>query len=138
MRRLDVNEAGDFTKSCKHFQSIGMHPRVARTECEIGVNLLKSSERMVQNRDRSFNDGAVTETVNVSHVNNVHSFTRFGARTIANDALAIHSLKKTTVNCVFYCVVLLFNTFFFGGQVRTQVPLSLSQCSGQGLTQVAP
>lgn len=31
-----------------------------------------------------------------------------------------------------------FLTFFLGGQLRTQAPLSLSRCSGQFLTQVAP
>lgn len=108
MRRLDVDETRDLAKSGKHFQTIGVHFRVSRTECEIGVNLLETSKRMVQNRDRTFNNGTVTKTVNVSGVNNVHSLTRFRARTIANDALTIHSLLIVKrMNKEFVCL------FFF-------------------------
>ena len=91
---LDVDESRDFLQSGEDLEPVGMHARIARTEREIGINLLESIERVIQDGQRSFDDGAVPEGFDVSRVDNVHSLTRLGARTVADDAFAVHRLFK--------------------------------------------
>jgi len=93
MRRLDVDESCDFLQGGENLQAVRVHPRVARTERKVRVDLLEPVEGVVQDRQRSFNDGAVAEGFDVARVDNVHSLARLRARTVAYHALAIHRLN---------------------------------------------
>lgn len=92
MRRLNVYVSSDFFESREHLQTIGIHPGETRTEGEICINLLESGERMIENGDRAFNNGAISKTLNVARVNDFHTLARFRAGPIARNALAINSL----------------------------------------------
>ena len=92
VRRLDVDESRDFLQSREDFQPVRLHARVARTEREIGVNLLESGERVVQDRDGSFDDGAVPEALDVARVDDVDALARLGARPVADDAFPVDGL----------------------------------------------
>ena len=92
MRRLDVDEAGDLLQRGEDLQLVRMHFRVARSEREIRIDLLESGERVIQDGDRSLDDGAVAEALDVAGVDDVDALARLWARAVADDALAVDGL----------------------------------------------
>jgi hypothetical protein len=53
------------------------------------INLLESGQRVIEDGDRSFDDGAITEGFDVAGVNDVRSLVRFRSLSAAYDALAV-------------------------------------------------
>ena len=95
MRRLDVEKSGDLLQRREDLETVGVHARIARPEREVGVDLLESGQRVVQDRERALDDGAVAETLDVAGVDDIDALTRLGTRPVAHDALAIHGLFAT-------------------------------------------
>ena len=93
MRRLDVDKSGDFLQSGENLQPVRMHPRVSGTESEIRINLLESVERVIQDRQRSFNDGTISEGFDVPRVDDVNSLALLRARPVTDDALSVNRLR---------------------------------------------
>lgn len=62
---LNIDVLSHFLKGAEHFQLVGVHWRVARTIAEITVELLEASERLIENGEGAFDNGAVLEGVYV-------------------------------------------------------------------------
>lgn len=106
VRRLHVDEPRDFLQGGEDLEPVGMEPRVARAEREIRIDLLEAAERMVQDRDGPFDDGAIAEALDVARVNDVDALARLGARPVADDALAVDGLLLGRANADAGAVVL--------------------------------
>ena len=61
VRHLEFEESRDSLKSREDFQLVQLHGREARTKHIIVINLFEFLERLVEERDRSFNNGAIPE-----------------------------------------------------------------------------
>ena len=88
---LNVEEAGDFFDRRKILQSRWVHLGMAIAELEILLKLLKSTERLIKDRKRTFDHGAVLQEVNVACVNRRGvKVTNLGTGAVARDALAVN------------------------------------------------
>lgn len=91
MISLDIYVASHFAQRRKYFQSVWMHFDEARSKREVCIHLLIAIKRLIQNLQRSFDNGAVAEGVNVTRMNYTYTRTCFWAWTIAGHTLAIFS-----------------------------------------------
>ena len=69
-----------------------MHLLVTFAETEVRVHVLESLEALVEDRDRSFDDGAVLETVDVPRMHFLHALAGFRARSVAGHAFSVQCL----------------------------------------------
>ena len=94
VRCLDVDEARDLLECGEHLQLARAHRLVARSKREIVIDLLEAGERVIQDGDVAFDDGAVAEALDVARVDDVHSLTRLGTGSVARHALAFEGLCR--------------------------------------------
>lgn len=94
MRRLDIDETGDFFECAKDFQTVRMHRAELRAKVEVAVitERLESLERLLEDRKRPVDYGAVLEVIDVPRMYGVDTHTGFRARTVTRNTLAIDIL----------------------------------------------
>ena len=69
-----------------------MHAREARTERVIVINRMESRERVIEDRDWSFDDGVIPEALDIPRLDDVYTLARLGTRPVADDAFPVDSL----------------------------------------------
>lgn len=89
---LDVQEARDLLQRFEHLEFIRMHRLVSLAERIIRKNVLEALEALVQDRDGTFDDGAVFEGVDITGMHLLDAFAGFRARAVARHTLAVHRL----------------------------------------------
>lgn len=68
MIALNIDVASDLSQCGKHFQTIGMHFNVTLSKRKIRVDMLIAVECLIQNLDGAFDDGTVTERIDITRM----------------------------------------------------------------------
>lgn len=89
MVTLDVNVAGDLAQRREHLQSIRMHFNEARSKREVRIHLLKPIETLIQYLQRTLDNGAIAERIDIARMNDAHAGTRLRTGTIARYTFTI-------------------------------------------------
>ncbi len=92
MVTLDIQITGNLFQSAENFQFVGLHGRYFRTDAVIFVDLLKSLEGLIQDRDGTLDYGTVFKRGDVQIVHHRNAFARLRAGTIAGNTFSIQSL----------------------------------------------
>jgi len=62
---LDIDVSRNLLQSAEDFKPVWMHRRVSGSEGVVGIDLLEPRERLLQDGERTLNDGATLETVDI-------------------------------------------------------------------------
>lgn len=92
MIALDIEKLGDLLQRAEHLQLVRVHFLVAFAETEIPVHVLEALEALIQYRDRTLDDSAVLETVDIARVHFLHAFAGFRTRAIAGHTFPVQRL----------------------------------------------
>lgn len=100
MIALNIEIAGDFFEGRKHPQPIRMDIHEARAKREVRINLLIPSEGLIENLQRTLDNGAALILVDVSGVDDAVARAGLWTGTVTLDAFTVlsHLVGRTCAN----------------------------------------